>query len=460
MRILLLFLLGLLPASGQRSFESAAASVKQDLDRSLMRLAAQRDAIAQERIPLAKELRAIEAKVREHRRQAEMASRTRDSHLYDLNALERRVALWRDEHAYMGQLLDGYSEQWEAGMALAELPHYQNVLDTAKASRDASPVETIEAQLEMLQASIGRLESLLGGQRFPGKVLVEKGGIVEGDYVLFGPVSLFGSDAVAGATSADRSLQPKLRLWSGEEGRAVRALLRGDEAAIPIDVTQGTASALAESRDSLWTHIRKGGFWIVPILLLALAAMTLAMLRWRELVRIKQPPPGLVHQILVALNDGEEEKARALASSIEHPVSGLLVSAVEHADEPRELLEEFIYESWLEAQPPLQRYLSFISVTAATAPLLGLLGTVTGMITTFGLINVFGTGDAKNLSGGISEALITTEFGLVVAIPALLMHAYLNRKVQGIIATMEQCGMAFLNGLPQARERKAARLEG
>jgi biopolymer transport protein ExbB len=449
--LILLIFLGLLPASGQRSFESAVASAEKDLDQSLKRLATQQAAIAKDKVPLAAELRGVETEVRKHRREAEMARRTRDSHVYDLNALERRVALWRDEHTYMRQLLGGYAEQWEAGMALPELSHYENVLKSTRSSEPASPVEAIEAQLGMVKASIERLENLLGGQRFPGKVLVEKGAIIEGEHVLFGPIALFGSEEVAGLTISDRSLQPKLRPWSGKEAQAVRVLLKGDEGAIPIDVTQGTATALAESRDSLWAHIRKGGFWIVPILLLALIAMVMAVIRWRELVQIKQPPPGLVHQILIALQDGEKEKARSLAASAEHPVSGLLVAAVEHAHESRELLEEIIYESWLETQPPLQRYLSFISVTAATAPLLGLLGTVTGMITTFGLINVFGTGDAKNLSGGISEALITTEFGLVVAIPALLMHAYLNRKVQGIITTMEQFGMAFLNGLPKAQ---------
>jgi len=88
-----------------------------------------------------------------------------------------------------------------------------------------------------------------------------------------------------------------------------------------------------------------------------------------------------------------------------------------------------------------------IAVTAATAPLLGLLGTVSGMIRTFNLITLFGSGDPKPLAGGISEALVTTLFGLVVAIPALILHAFLSRRSQGIVQTTERLGLSFVNSL-------------
>jgi len=87
------------------------------------------------------------------------------------------------------------------------------------------------------------------------------------------------------------------------------------------------------------------------------------------------------------------------------------------------------------------------AITAAVAPLLGLLGTVAGMIRTFNVITVSGTGDAKPLAGGISEALITTLFGLVVAIPALIIHALLSRRCQGIIQNTEKLGLTLVNGL-------------
>ena len=114
----------------------------------------------------------------------------------------------------------------------------------------------------------------------------------------------------------------------------------------------------------------------------------------------------------------------------------------------RDDVEEALFEVFLDAQPSLKSGLPLIAIASATAPLLGLLGTVTGMIETFRLINIFGTGDAKALASGISEALVTTEFGLIVAIPALILHALLSRKVQGIKSQMEMTSLALLNGAP------------
>ena len=163
------------------------------------------------------------------------------------------------------------------------------------------------------------------------------------------------------------------------------------------------------------------------------------------------PRPGSLHDILKAINDGDSAKALELAKAVEGPAREMLVDAVEHSDESKELVEEVMYERMLEVQPKLERLLPFIAVTAATAPLMGLLGTVTGMINTFKLITIFGTGDAKQLSSGISEALVTTEFGLIVAIPSLIMHALLNRRAQGVMANMERMAVAFVNGLAVSR---------
>ncbi len=136
------------------------------------------------------------------------------------------------------------------------------------------------------------------------------------------------------------------------------------------------------------------------------------------------------------------------------PVGEMLAVGVEHRREPRELIEEVMYERVLSTRLRLQRLLPFVAIAASSAPLLGLLGTVTGIINTFKLITVFGSGDVKTLSGGISEALITTEFGLIVAIPSLLMYAFLSRKARGVVGQMEKAAVALANQIgksPYAR---------
>jgi biopolymer transport protein ExbB len=106
-----------------------------------------------------------------------------------------------------------------------------------------------------------------------------------------------------------------------------------------------------------------------------------------------------------------------------------------------------MHETVVVAMPPFERHLSILALGAAVSPLLGLLGTVTGMIHTFSLIAVFGTGDAHLLSGGISEALVTTEAGLVVAIPLLILHTFLTRRVRAIADGLERSAITFVNAL-------------
>jgi biopolymer transport protein ExbB len=100
----------------------------------------------------------------------------------------------------------------------------------------------------------------------------------------------------------------------------------------------------------------------------------------------------------------------------------------------------------------LERHLGTLAVLGGVAPLLGLLGTVTGMIHTFRLVTIFGAGNPRLLSGGIAEALVTTEFGLIIAIPVLLLHAYFSRRVRTITAALEHTLAGFVNSLKLKRE--------
>ena len=116
------------------------------------------------------------------------------------------------------------------------------------------------------------------------------------------------------------------------------------------------------------------------------------------------------------------------------------------------MLEELLYEQMLDTRPRLEKLMPIIALTAATAPLLGLLGTVTGMINTFKLISVFGTGDPRMLSSGISEALITTAAGLTVAIPALFFYRFFMRRIDELVISMEQESLKLIEVLHGERE--------
>jgi biopolymer transport protein ExbB len=232
---------------------------------------------------------------------------------------------------------------------------------------------------------------------------------------------------------------------------SIAALIEGKPASLSFDPTMGSAVALSETETDFLTHVKQGGFWVYPIILLALIALVTAILKWVQLAKIREFTATSVQKILTSLNEGRRDEALATAATIRHPARALLERGIslvsENAKASRDDIEEALFEKFLEATPRLQRGLPLIAIASATAPLLGLLGTVTGMMETFRLITVFGTGDAKSLASGISEALITTEFGLVVAIPALIAHSLLSRKIQGIKSVMEMTSLAFLNGI-------------
>jgi len=127
------------------------------------------------------------------------------------------------------------------------------------------------------------------------------------------------------------------------------------------------------------------------------------------------------------------------------PIGSVMAAAVRHRRASREHLEEILHEHVLGVVPRLERSLGMLAVFGGIAPLLGLLGTVTGMIHTFQLVQVFGTGNSRTLSGGISEALVTTQVGLIIAIPVLLAHAFLARRARALLGELEQSAVSLVN---------------
>ena len=280
----------------------------------------------------------------------------------------------------------------------------------------------------------------------------------EGTFVTLGPISYFlGTNGQIGLPEAGvTSLDPIVSSISSQLQEGISGFVSTRKGIVPIDATLGDAFKIEATRETQLEEIKKGGLVMYPILGLATFAFIVAIFKWFEISSVKQAREQDLRVILQHLKSGEKENAIALAKSVKGPSGALLTAAVTNAEAALDLIEEILYEKMLKTQPRLERMLPLIAVTAATAPLFGLLGTVTGMIKTFNLITVFGTGDASNLSAGISEALVTTKFGLIIAIPALILYALLSRKAKGVLTSMEQTSIGFLNGLQDIRSAKTS----
>lgn len=420
----------------------AVSSVEKDLKTSLKELAEQRSAIAKEKIPLAKKTNQIAADIRKERRLADLAKVTREAAGDELEKHEKELKTWRDEKVYMESLFLDFRKSYES----------INSLPRVEANREELLKNDFESRAGLITETLSRLSDGPSIAPLTGSALSDEGVLVSGRFAEAGPVSWFLSEdkSLAGLVTTGDQLQAEV-VAAGNSVKEIEKLLDGKSAEITFDPTLGSALAMVDTKTSLIDHIKKGGFWIFPILLLGLIALLAASAKWLQLMSIREVSPSAVQSVIESLNKGEMDSAREKAAELKHPSRQIIEQGIEAFSNDklvtRDDLEEQLFEKFLGAQPPLQKGLPLIAIASATAPLLGLLGTVTGMIETFRMINIFGTGDAKSLASGISEALVTTEFGLIVAIPALILHALLSRKVSGIKANMEMTSLAFLNGL-------------
>jgi biopolymer transport protein ExbB len=449
---LALLLLLTLPALGQGEFNQASAAAESDLQKSLEQLAALRDKIAGEKLPLTRKLADAESRLKSIRADHEELSRMLDTRNLDLNNLKGEIKSGQEERSYLSNLLDEYARNFEARLHIAELQRYRETLDRARYAPEddsLSPAEIYRAQTDLVDRSLDRLLEQLGGATFPGTAVAEDGRVHDVSFALIGPVALYRSADGASSGMAEQrigSLEPNMIPFADAEMTGHASLLvENSSGQLPLDPTMGNASKVEATRDTLLQHIKKGGPVMYPILLLAFSALIVAIAKWIQLARVPNPSQSKLDSFLAAVKRRDQAAIKSAVAEIAGPTGDMLRAGVNNLTQPKQLVEEMMYEQVLETRLRLQRYLTFIAVCAAAAPLLGLLGTVTGIINTFKLITVFGTGDARTLSSGISEALVTTEFGLIVAIPALFFHAFLSRKAKRFVDRMEKIAVSFMN---------------
>ncbi len=444
------------------SFAEAASTVERQLQGSLQELSALRKEVAEEKIPLTRKLSALEGKLLETREKYQEKSRLLDRRTLDLSNLRRDIEKRKEEMGYLSNLMGEYIRNLETSLHIAERSRYEKPLEAAKLAReddDLTRQQMFDGQINLLEVSLDRLFELLGGTRFEGEAVDANGDVVAGTFLMLGPSALFrSSDGQRVGTVQEKlnSTQPNVVTFSSpEDEQAAATLIESGAGLFPFDPTLGNAHKIEQTQETLWEHVQKGGPVMVPIFALAGASLLVALYKWVVLMFQRRPSQRRIHEMLDAVRRRNTKDAEAKAEKVRGPVGQMLRLGVAHLNEPRDLIEEVMYEKVLATRLKLQRMLPFIAISAAAAPLLGLLGTVTGIINTFKLINAFGTGDVKTLSSGISEALVTTEFGLIVAIPSLLLHAFLSRKARGVTDQMEKAAVALVNQVSKTGEKKS-----
>jgi len=191
--------------------------------------------------------------------------------------------------------------------------------------------------------------------------------------------------------------------------------------------------------------LEAGGIIGYVIVGLGAVAVFLILIRALLLVTASSNSKNLVRKVGEFIKSDKKEEAESFLAKKSGASARVLESTVRHLHYKPSMLEDVIAESVLHETPRLEKFESAITVVAAVAPLLGLLGTVTGMISTFDIITIHGTGDPKMLSGGISEALVTTMMGLTVAIPLLLVGNLLSGWSEKIMSSIEHSALSVTN---------------
>jgi biopolymer transport protein ExbB len=197
--------------------------------------------------------------------------------------------------------------------------------------------------------------------------------------------------------------------------------------------------------------LKAGGWGMLPILACSAIGLAIVLERFWTLRRSAVLPPGLGEQVRSWAHSQQLNPAHIQALRENSPLGELLAAALSVRNRSREEIRERIEDTGRHVVHGLERYLNTLGTIALIGPLLGLLGTVFGLIRMFLAVMVSGVGDPMKMAGGIGEALVCTASGLVIAIPAYVLHRYFRSRVRGYVVQMEKQATALLDELSAAR---------
>jgi len=461
----LLLLAGLLaaPVLAQENIDKAMDKAVLDYTERLRaasaELTATRERIAREKAPLLKAQRVAEDRL--------LAAES------EITRLETAVEQWANNHrksikeaeslhkngSYLNTLaqdsLKAASDSLAPGEDQLQAAKFRELEtafgDQAKASGGRAAVDVAEFLL-------GRVKQSLGGYAAAGSSLIGDGNEVRtGTFAFVGPQTFFRSaqgEAGVVVRLREGSTYPVTYVVKDWPAAGAEAYFQGGAGSIPADATGGKALRLKLTTGTAWQHVQKGGYVAYAILGIGLLSLLLTLQKLFDLFRLRVDSQPAAHAFLAQVAQGGRAAATPALASLRASTRELFGVGLEHLDKPKIVLEEHLQALLLKQRLHFERWLPLLAVIATAAPLMGLLGTVVGMVKTFALITVFGTGNAAKLASGISEVLVATELGLAVAIPTLVVHGFLSQRIHKNLATLERYALEFVTAAKSGEEEK------
>jgi biopolymer transport protein ExbB len=460
----LLVLAGLLlaiTAPGAEKFDEALQRATTDYTNRLRQAGEElnrvRNRIAEEKAPLLKELRAVEDRIIALERETIRLSTDQENATGNKRRLLRDIEEQRKTGAYVTTLatdaLKAVGESLPPGeepLVGEKLRELQQKLEAAAATGNGGP-----ASLDAADFLLARTERLLGGSLAAGRALNASDNRLEEGTLAFAGPEVFFQPAGGGAAGLVRlregSRQPAYYPQAQWAAADSAAFFSGRLGTMPADPTGGKALRLQQSGGTVMEHIEKGGKVAYAIVIVGFVALLLIIHKLMDVAAMRIDTSARVPAFLQSVATGGRTEAEAALKGIKRTTREVLAEGLKHLDAPAEILEEKLEAVLLGQRLHFERRLPLLAVIATAAPLMGLLGTVVGMVKTFTLITVFGTGNAAKLSSGIAEVLVATELGLAVAIPALVIHGFLSHRINKNLAVLERQALEFVTAAGTAQ---------
>jgi biopolymer transport protein ExbB len=418
--------------AGPGTMTRLSQSAEQELAKSTEELRALREQIANEKLPLAQELTASEEKLVELRKEHDRITRLVDEGNLELTNIKAEMKARQDELSYIGNFFDEYARGFESKVNPVELQYCGAPAQAAKEAvedKSLTASQRFKKQLEFIDVSVKRLFDVIGGARFPGVAVDLSGSVLDGQFAIFGPVALFrASTGAAGlVVPQTNSAKPLIRPLEGAMQAGLASLVETGEGSLPLDPTRGGALKALVQKTNIVHIFKKGGPIMYPLLLASILALGTVIERLFFLARERaRRDPKALEDFFAAIGRGELAEALRISQGTRFYVVRALGYALGHRD--TSLPSALLYAQAQELKR-FRRGVPVLDTVITLAPLLGLLGTVTGMMGSFSLIG--GELSAPGaITGGIAEALIATAFGLGIAITSLIPFNFLNARAE------------------------------